>query len=95
MKVKLFFVLALVIAVFLPSLSMGAESMHFFDCSECHRAGATVNELAGGNVCLRCHSSAAPLETTLNKGSRYNPTATYNTASAGTFDIGIMSPPAR
>ena len=30
MKVKLFFVLALVIAVFLPSLSMGAESMHFF-----------------------------------------------------------------
>ena len=91
MKVKLIVTLVLAIVVSIPSLSMGIESKHFFDCGECHLQNATLDVLGNTNVCIRCHTESMTPVTTLNSGSRYNPTGTYNIASTKNFDEGDCS----
>jgi len=90
MKVKLIVALALTVIVSLPSLSMSGEGVHFFDCTECHLSGGTLNELAGGNVCVRCHTGSG-VNTVLNRGSRYNSVGTHTLAPDANFDIGDAS----
>jgi len=91
MKFKWIAVLILSTLLSIPSLSMGFENKHFFDCSECHLSGGTLNELAGGNICLRCHNAAAPLATTFNAGSRYNSAGQHVIAPTANFDVGDAS----
>ena len=89
MKVKLIVALVLAIVVSIPSLSMGGENAHFFDCSGCHLPGFTLNDLDDTNVCVRCHTGS--ISTNFNTGSRYNSAGPHTTASAGTFDKGDAS----
>ena len=90
MKVKLFVVLTLAIIVSFPSLSMAVESVHFFDCGECHLPNGTLNELSTDNVCVRCHTGSG-WNTTLNAGSRYNSVGTHNVTPQARFDAGDAS----
>ncbi len=90
MKVKLLVALTLAIIVSLPSLSMGNEKLHYFDCAECHLSGGTLDTLITANVCIRCHSGDG-FETTLNAGSRYNSVGTHLVTPEVTFDAGDAS----
>jgi predicted CXXCH cytochrome family protein len=90
MKVKLLVALTLAIIVSLPSLSMGGENTHFFDCDECHLPGLSQDELITANVCIRCHTGSG-FETTLNAGSRYNSAGTHLVTPEVRFDAGDAS----
>ena len=60
--------LGLTLMLLLPSLTFAARlpgPVHNFSCDQCHKAGATINELGGDNVCLGCHG-ASPSPMTMN-----------------------------
>ncbi|MFC1779489.1 cytochrome c3 family protein, partial [Thermodesulfobacteriota bacterium] len=91
MKVKWIVVFVLAIVVSIPSLSMGIESTHFFDCTECHMPNVTPNELGATNVCTRCHTVSMTPNTVLNSGSRYNSVGQHTLQSTKLFDDGDAS----
>ena len=49
---------AIVLAVLTATPTIApAAYVHYFDCTECHRDGATWNSVDGGGVCISCHES--------------------------------------
>ncbi|MDT8442300.1 MAG: CxxxxCH/CxxCH domain-containing protein, partial [Desulfuromonadales bacterium] len=59
--------LSLALLLALPQVAT-AVPVHNFDCTNCHRAGATINEIGGNHVCLDCHGAVPKgMEMTLSK----------------------------
>ncbi|MDT8442159.1 MAG: CxxxxCH/CxxCH domain-containing protein [Desulfuromonadales bacterium] len=83
MRAKVCFVLLslAVVLLILPSMAMAARAVHNFNCSLCHKVGATLYDL-NSVVCLDCHSESATGVTILETGQPTTPDGTFASGDA-------------